>query len=147
MLCPSNCPLNIDIHTSTSVPIVCIALTNCYVWFVITAKQTLEARTISKLNMSVSNCLPKPLIQGWVEFPHSLTKWKKTNSPRIKPQVLEMNLETSSFQKRFLLSISWYKDACGGKEHLCSSTERRLDQELQLPQLPSLVSDRHAYLI
>lgn len=117
MLCPIKCPLNIDAYTNTSVPIVCIELVNCHVWFVITAKQALEARTISKLSMSVSNCLPKPLVRGWVEFPHSLTKWNKTNSPRIKPQVPEMNLETSSFQKRFLLSISWYKGACGEKEH------------------------------
>ena len=28
-----------------------------------------------------------------------------------------MNLETSYFRKKFLLSISWYKGACGGKEH------------------------------
>lgn len=117
MLCPSKGPLNIDVHTNTSVPIVCIALANCHVPFVITAKQALEARTISELSMSVSDCLPTPLIRGWIEFPHSLTRWKKTNSPWIKPQVLEINLETSYFRKRFLLSISWYKGACGGKEH------------------------------
>lgn len=146
---PIKLPLHIEVYTHTLVPIVYIVLVNYHVLFELTAKQALKARTISDLSMS-QIVFPSPLSgNGLISLIHWQRRKRAASSPRANPHVLDMNLETSHFQKRLILSNSWHKGACSRQEgpEVQSAYRENTPPEFQLPQLPSLVSDRHVYLI
>lgn len=151
MLCPSNCPLNIDVHTNTSVPIVCIALANCHVRFVITAKQALEARTISekkKKNYFRTKhvCLrlsSKALDPGmdWIpslKIKENKQSMNKTISSWDEPWDLLFPKEVLIVYLMIQRCLRWER-ASRSSTISRSSTERRCERDLQLPQLLSLV--------
>lgn len=83
---PIKLPQNIDVYTHTLMPIVYIVLVNAHVLFELTAKQALEARTISDISMSVSSCLPKPLSgDGLTSFTHFQRRKRTASILRVKP--------------------------------------------------------------